>query len=580
MNHVGRCMLGKKDPLHDSFLQQHLNPLFLEILVNYWETLKAAEVSAEEQVQVQDALFNLIRFCLRHLFEPLYLQYSPQLKGDIFLLTVVHSDGIGDYITLLKCAQLLQHHHSTLNVHVIYTHKQDLPQLDLSFYHLKDSNVHAYRVTDDPRSSVLENVLEQKVGYNWKEESEKLKGEKKKILQEIKDLRQAHSYAAEALEEVLLPLEQSIQEADFFSAKQSEAESLYQQIKNSLGLIHISLALNTFDNPELAQKSLYFSEAGNFQGIGNYLQRQWFSMGLDPFEEGIFIKKDPKQDVWDNEALTKYLWGNVQPNRESLDNYLRSHALNLAYLPRCVEQRHLYIKLVCLNGVLDKRNIDIILPRCNPEEKFIFDQAWMKSQSISKVIEVEGFSSLQERVLSEIDLSDGKVLRLIYILPISSTDFLKLMTLSEDIVGCTGDGSLSDCLKLDKIPFYEIRPHKVQAVQSFKHLAKKIILPDVVQYFEVLEQISNWPALSFAQSLSELISKESFKIQWHELLRFIRRYYCFEESFISHINRHFFTSIIPILKEKEDLLAKDFFDGTISAESAYRTLEQVLKNHS
>lgn len=573
-------MLGKKDPLHDSFLQQHLNPLFLEVLVNYWETLKAAEVSTEEQVQVQDALFNLIRFCFRHLFEALYLQYSPQLKGDVFLLTVVHSDGIGDYITLLKCAQLLQHFHPTVNVHVIYTHKQDLPQLDLTLYGIKERNVHAYRVTDDPRSAVLENVLEQKKGYSWKDESEKLKEEKKKIQQEIRDLRQTHSYAAEALEEVLLSLELSSQEADFFSAKQSEAEHLYQQIKKSLGLIHISLALNTFDNPDLARYSLYFSEAGNFQGIGNYLQRQWFSMGLDPFEEGIFIKKEPQPDLWFNEALTKYLWGHVQPSPEGLENYLKNHALYLAYLPRCVEQRDLYIKLVCLNGVDDKRHIDIILPACSPEQKFSFDHLWMKSQGVSKVIEVDGVSSIHEKVLEETDVREGKTLRLIYLLPIASTDFLKLMALSERIVGCTGDGSLSDCLKLDKIPFYEIRPHKVQVVQSFKHVAKKMILPDVVQYFELLEQISNWPALSFAQSLSDLISKESFKTQWHELLKFIRHYYCFEESFISHVNRHFFTSIIPALKEKEDLLAKDFFDGSLTAESAYNTLEQILKNHS
>ena len=69
-------------------------------------------------------------------------------------------------------------------------------------------------------------------------------------------------------------------------------------MKESLILIHIALALNTFDNPALASKSIYFAETGNFQGIANYLQRNWFSMGLEPFEEGIFLKKQPISSHW------------------------------------------------------------------------------------------------------------------------------------------------------------------------------------------------------------------------------------------------------------------------------------------
>lgn len=92
-------------------------------------------------------------------------------------------------------------------------------------------------------------------------------------------------------------------------------------MKESLALIHIALALNTFDQPALAAKSIYFAESGNFQGIANYLQRNWFSMGLDPFEEGIFFKPEPKFSKWAATKLTKYLWQAEQPSEEQIKQY-------------------------------------------------------------------------------------------------------------------------------------------------------------------------------------------------------------------------------------------------------------------
>ena len=144
--------------LHDDpFIQTKLNPLFLENLNSYWNTLKNAQVSDIEKIQIQEALYNLVRFTFRRLFQPLYLKYSPKVSGRAFLLSAVHSDGIGDYITTLKCAQLLKEYHSEIDVHVaLYSLKQKLPPLDPSFSLLRKEHVHDFQETPDSSSFIRE----------------------------------------------------------------------------------------------------------------------------------------------------------------------------------------------------------------------------------------------------------------------------------------------------------------------------------------------------------------------------------------------------------------------------------------
>ena len=302
-------------------------------------------------------------------------------------------------------------------------------------------------------------------------------------------------------------------------------------MQESLALIHIALALNSFDNPLLSEKSLYFAESGNFQGIGNYLQRHWFSLGLDVFEEGIFFKKQQVFDPWIEVKFSRYLWKADQPTPAQLKEYFDSYSLHTGYLPHGPEQRQCFIELICRIHIHDERSIDIILPRLKDLEKQKFEKSWMVSLGISQVLAVECSGEYKEFILGEVELPNQKRLRLIHALPLGPSDFIKLMHLSGEIVGCTGDGSLSDCMTANKIPFYEIRKHKFQVVSAFRHLARFLTLPDVLDYFEQLELFANWPSESYVDKFEQILNQGSFKMQWKELVEFIRRHYCFRGFF-------------------------------------------------
>lgn len=565
----------------DPFILSKLNPLFLENLKNYWNTLKNATVSEEARSQINEAFYNLIRFTFRRLFQPLYLKHSLKLKGTLFLLSAVHSDGIGDYIATLKCAQLLKEHHPEIDAQVVYTHKQKLPAPDFTFSLLKKENINAFHETTDPSSQILGHVLEGKTEFSFLHELEKMQQEKQNILLEYEALKNDHPQAAAAIKDLADEMDKPIKQLQYFSRKKIEAEHLYERMKESLALIHIALALNTFDNPALASKSLYFAESGNFQGIANYLQRNWFSMGLDPFEEGIFLQKQKTTSQWIDVKLPRFLWGAEQPDNNQIERYSQQYSLHLGYLPRISEQRSIFIEMICRRHIQDKRHIDILLPK--PENKTAtpsFDRNWLVAYGISKVIEVESENEFKERPIIEIDLPSEKYLRLIYALPVPPSDFINLIDLSGEIIGCTGDGSLSDCIIAGKIPFYEVRRHKLRTLEAFKRLARVLTLPDVLEYFEQLILFADWPAQSFMEKFESLLSDGSFRLQWKTLVDFIKRYYCFEDSFISHVNRQLFVDLSWEIKEKEERLIQAYFEKAISSENAFETYEKILKNRS
>lgn len=564
--------------LDDPFLSQRLNPLLLENVKGYWKALTEAKVSEEERLQIREALFNLVRFVFRHLFQPLYLKYSPHMQGSIYLLSAVHSDGIGDYMTTLKCAKLLKEAHPEINVHVAYTHKQKLPEVNPGDYLLKKENIHSFLETEDPSSMILGNVLEGKPSLSFVEDLKKLQKEKEKILQEYEALKDHHPQAALAIKELADEADKPLRKLQYFLQKKEEASEIYEALKKSLALIHIALAINTFDNSELAPKSLYFAESGNFQGIGNYLQRNWFSMGLDPFEEGIFLRKENLSKEWVFTKLSHYLFKAEQPAQEQIKQYQNAHSLQIGYLTRIPEQRHLFIEMICRRYIHDHRHIDILLPQQDNESLHDFDRDWLTANGISKVLSVECASTIKEHIIAQIELPGEKQLRLIHSLPVPSSDFIKFIDLAGEIIGCTGDGSLSDCLMAGRIPFYEVRRHKLRTISAFRHLARILTLPDVMDYFEQLELFADYPAISFLEKFERILNNGAFKAQWKELIEFIRRHYCFEDSFISHVNRHLFAAQTWEVIEKEEMLIQDYFEHSISAEEAYQTFEMMLKN--
>lgn len=362
---------------------------------------------------------------------PLYLQHNLQNTGTLFICTQVLSDGYGDYLALLKAGWTLRKNNPTLKIELVYTYSTLLPVVDT-----QGLTVHAF--LESPDRPILEPILEGK-------------------------------------------------KAEELSAESILAEALYERMKKSVAILHIALALNTFDNPLLAEKSLYFAEAGNFLGYENSQKYNWYSLGLGPLEEGVFLESS------------------TYTRRDDRSRYF-------AYFSKDSKQSQTFTSLAAL----------------------------LSGKSSHQVIRPEKALPYQE--------------------------FQRLMAESAPLVGCTGDGSLAECLALGKIPYYEMRPHKTKTLESLVRLTRFLGLKNVDDYFMSMGQIELEPS----QELYEILSRDSFMPEWEKLITFIHKYCKLEESLTARVRR-----IVLNMGAIEQALAKDIQNGSETFESA--TLK--IQNH-
>ena len=350
-------------------------------------------------------------------------------------------------------------------------------------------------------------------------------------------------------------------------------------MKDGLAIVQIALAFNTFENPLLASKTLFFAEAGNFEGIANYLQLNWFSMGLHPFEEGVFLKKNSTPlKGWKDHRLSLLLWNSENPSAKELKDYEQARHLHLAYLTKISLQQIIYVYLIVLQHKKDTKAIDIIFPKLDLQEIKQLDFEWMYQYGISQVTLVDFDTNDEERILWE-KKSSLKKLRLIHEFPLPSSDFVKILSLSSDIVGCTGDMSLSECLIWKKIPFYEQRKHKLENWKAFQNIAKFLKLKSVDAYFEAFANFEEDNPQKTAQMLHKILQEEAFYGEWSQLSEFVQKYYSLEDSLVSHINRHLHMIGNPKLRKEEEELASKYLADKISAHEALLEMDKLLSAH-
>lgn len=357
--------------------------------------------------------------------EDLYLKHTPKKKGTVFVCTQVHN-GFGDYIALLKAGKALKKAHPDLTFELVYTYTKKLPEVDTG-------GLRAHPFLEHPEHPVLEPVLEGK-------------------------------------------------KIDEISAEAILAEALYERMKESIAIVHIALALNTFDNPVLKDKSLYFAEVGNFMGIKDSLHFNWYSLGFSPYEEGIFLE-----------------------------------------VP--------------------------IAPKNNPLSYFgYFSQSGHLFDALVKRLDLKA----EVKILKE---------------TLSYHDFLKQMADSAFLVGCTGDNSLSECLALGKVPYYEILPHKTGLILSLYNLAHHLDLKSITAYFKAMGKGEKGDVEEIYQALTA----PNFSVEWKVFISYIHKYCRLENSLVARLRRLIFKT-----GAKEASLAGALLEDKISYADARKEIERTL----
>jgi len=276
-----------------------------------------------------------------------------------------------------------------------------------------------------------------------------------------------------------------------------------------------------YSDPEISEKGIAISEydaASNGSECDKHLQ-----MGLSSKATGIFLSSKNEKTGWfnlKNQPLKDYLW-KKEPLNLSEINPLRYNSTNQLFVFYRKDMRGLVNFVTTAINFADYTNKEVI-DICIFSSEFFKEIKKENLFSTFPISEIKFVSfdgnEPQEEVIKIHE--NGKTLRLIFPDFLEKKDFKLLMKLSAPIVGCTGDGSLSDVISLGKIPFYEVNKHKLQLFHEIKLISQKVCPNSpLTEYFNIpsylfskpidLNHVFDWSKLiEQARSMSEFVKKE------------------------------------------------------------------------
>lgn len=562
------------NPLFDDTSLLENLPLSARLaLQQLWHQCDQAQIQRNIPLDlIHHARFNLIKWALLRSFSSLYYRASITdiPRKEIFVVSSIWSDGLGDFFALLYTAAVLQKHLPGLPVHLIFHHKQKLPVIQLSDFGLSLEQLHVFKESDNPLTHILEPILTGETRLDFEEEYEKICHEQALDItsQEEKERQgiKRNSVIDECIDEETKALEKL---QPYFALKEKAMQLRLAMIHHAQAIIHVSVAIDTFSEPLLRPKSLYFAESGNFQGIENSFKLNWYSLGLSPFGEGFFLHSPLQKNHshWDSSYIAQLL--------ETSPPYYFGYFNHIEEIPAA-----LFLHLV------------VALQRHRKEDLYLFmlsvkqmtqlakiETKWLIEQGIGAIVHHGASHVLQEYSLS----SKGKTLHVVDCFPLSSLDFTKMVRESGFVVGCTGDSSFGSCLGAKKLPFYEVRRHKTKSYQELVELAALCSggLDDLMNYLENVGK-----AIKTADpQMGEIATKWAMAIEnkglqqaWHGVTDEIQKNFDLEKSLIAKVKRHLLYASFPELQAKEESFINSYLQGELSYEETRELTSTLLHN--
>lgn len=264
------------------------------------------------------------------------------------------------------------------------------------------------------------------------------------------------------------------------------------------------------------------------------------SMGLFPWEKGLFFPRDPlKNSPIQNRPLAQVL------EKKSLSK------LYFAYLrnPSCCL---LFLQTTLL---LEKNNKQPICLCVFPSENLIEKLPYLTSFLIEcgiQSIEIyykNSFCSIPVQ-------TEGKTLTLVETTKLPREDYQSLLMRASSLVGCRGDGSLSETLLAEKIPFFDFPPHKMPLLEGLFSLASHSLSSShpTTCYIKTFLTKDPDPLI-----LSKLLANPSLAKGFATLFSLLQSYYNMTDFAPPLIMRAAYHHFYPWIAMREKSLLDSFF---------------------
>ena len=288
------------------------------------------------------------------------------------------------------------------------------------------------------------------------------------------------------------------------------------------------------------------------------------SLGLRFFEQGLFLQKiEPQTSLNDLGRLG---------NKRLLAAFLEGQGpgkIFLAYL-REFSSVHLLLETLLKQN---EENLEDLSFCVFPSEELI-----SKLPSLVGLLEKYGIGQVkvfyEESFLTIPIKQQGKVLKIIQAKKMDRSDYQILLLASDSLVGCRGDGSLSETLSAGKIPFLDFPLHKKPLLEGLLAVATYHLSENHETCKYLKEFFSASPN---SESLGVLAREPRTQIGFNNLFTFLEENYSANDFIKNLTNRAICHYLYPQMAVLEKAHLDTFLHGEKSAYEALLEVKNEIK---
>ena len=307
--------------------------------------------------------------------------------------------------------------------------------------------------------------------------------------------------------------------------------------------------------PPATAPILLFNDYGgvSHEGFTKLANEYLFVMGCGVDEEGIVLPPKPskRSPIYRDPFLQQILIGAPKL---------------FAFNQRRIPQDFLHYVLGLHQSAEDI--VRIVLLSDEAELKELFTEEVLDQYDIGQVV-LHTRKGAREILIARDEEKGGKTLDIYNPLPLNRSDTLSLLGFCSSPLICLDDFSFSVALSVQKLPYYEIAPHKRSFWREFT---------DLVQFC-----LPGSPLLRYCKLLDKSqpdLEEEEIAYMEEEIGTVtdqLRAYHNFSTSLLARIHQVTLERSFPELRQLEEKLVREFSEGAISAMDLCLALKDALK---